>query len=288
MPIKFLKSLGVDTRKAYQSLSAASLRAAVREQGLQDLVVKLRDIVPDLRDQFTTEFDEAEYLRYWELKMRGIHAWQMQCVLDAVDKIDKSNLVIADIGDSSGTHARYLKGLDTGNRIDRTVSINIDPVAVEKIRRKGGEAILSRVEELDVNQLDVDLYLSFEMIEHLTDPIRFLHGLATQGHSDFLFMTVPYRRQSRFGGAHMRLPQDDLPDTFTPEEVHMFEFSPEDWSLLVRFSGYRIVFTRTYFQYPRYSPMRMISPLWRRYDFEGFLGFFLERDTGLAKRYSGW
>ncbi len=282
------RSMGVDTTALYQWLSTKSLEAAAGEQGLGETIRRLRTIIPDLRDQYTDFFDDDEYDRYWEKKMRHLHAWQVDCVQEALMIIDGQNLVLADIGDSSGNHGIYLKEILEAGQISKVISVNIDPVAIEKVKNKGGEAILSRAEELDLHGVKADLFLSFETVEHLTDPLRFLHDLATRGSSEYLFMSVPYRKTSRFGGFHMRQEESLLTDKMTAEEVHIYEFSPEDWVLLARFAGFKPVFTRTYLQYPKRSPLRLLAPLWRKLDFEGFFGVLLKRDLGLAVKYTGW
>lgn len=283
-----LRACGLDARAVYQNLSAASVRAAVAEQGLSGLVARLRDLVPDLRSQYTGAFDEAEYARYWEIKMRGLHAWQTTCALKALESFDRDGLVLADIGDSSGHHGRFIKGLAPAGKVARVISVNLDPVAVEKVRARGGEAVLCRAEALDTQQIRPDLFVSFETIEHLTDPVRFLHALAAEGSAEHLLMTVPYRRTSRFGGERLREPEATLPATLTAEDVHVYEFSADDWLLLAKFAGWRPLFTDVYLQYPRRSPLRITAPLWRRLDYEGFFAAFLTRDLGLARRYDAW
>lgn len=285
---KTARAFGVDPRALYQNLSAASLRAAIKSQNLEPVCDRLRKIVPDLRGQYTIAFDEAEYRRYWEIKMRGLHAWQTMMALNALARIGRGGLMLADIGDSSGNHGLYIKALAPMGQVDRVVSVNLDPVAVEKVRAKGGEAVLSRAEDLDLAGIRPDLFLSFETIEHLTDPVRFLHALAEKGSADWMLVTVPYRRMSRFGGAHLRLPENALPDVMSAEEVHVYEFSPEDWSLLSRFAGWRPVHASLYRQYPPRLPFRLTAPLWRALDFEGFFGMILIRDLSLARRYTAW
>lgn len=282
------RGAGLDTRKLYHGISRWSIEDAAREQGLTELIPKLRAIVPDLRDHFSGGFDAVEYDRFWEIKMRAQQAWQAQCMLDAVSFIDRDNLTLVDIGDSAGTHSAYIKALAPTGKVGRSIGVNLDPRAVERIRARGGEAIECRAEEIDLHGINADLYMSFETIEHLTDPIRFLHSLAERGSAEYLLMSVPYRRQSRFGGEHLR--QDNLngSDTMTAEEVHMYEFSPEDWTLLAKFAGFEAIFTRTYRQYARHSLSRVTAPLWRRLDFEGFFAFFGRRDLSLARRYTDW
>ncbi|MCB2100607.1 MAG: methyltransferase domain-containing protein [Rhodobacterales bacterium] len=283
-----LRGLGLNPGAVYRNLSRRSIEAATREQGLAGLRDQLRAAVPDLRGQYTTSFDEAEYVRYWEPKMRGLHAWQVRFILDALDVVGGDNLVLADIGDSSGNHAAYVRAVAPAGRVGRVVSVNLDPVAVDKVRAKGFEAVQCRAEELDLEAIRPDLFLSFEMVEHLTDPVRFLHALASRGSAEHLLMTVPYRRDSRFGGHHLRLPDAVMPGGMTAEEVHVFELNPADWLLLARFGGYRPVMTRTYWQYPRRGPLRALAPVWRRLDFEGFFGVLLRRDLTVANKYADW
>lgn len=283
-----LRSLGVDTRSLYQRLSAASIEQAVAEQGLAELAGRLRTILPDVADQYTDGFDPVEYERYWERKMRGLHAFQVDAILRALDEVPGTGLTLADIGDSSGNHAAYLQALAPTGKVDRVISVNLDPIAVDKVRAKGGQAILCRAEEMDLEGLRPDLFLSFEMVEHLTDPVRFLHGLAAKGAARHLLFTVPWRRKSRFGGIEVRESLDRLPQRLTPEMVHIYEFSPQDWQMLAKLAGFKTVWTRTYRQFPLRSPMVTTAPLWEKVDFRGFVAFFCERDLALADRYTGW
>lgn len=285
-PIRILKSLGLDTRAIYQTLSALSLDKAAQEQGLADLRDRLRQILPDIRDQYSLAIDEAEYLRYWERKLRGLHAFQISAIREALTHVEGAKLVLADIGDSSGNHAAYVKALEP--RVERVISVNLDPVAIDKVKAKGGDALLARAEEMDLEGVAPDMFMSFEMVEHLTDPLRFLHRLAERGKSPWLLMTVPYVRDSRFGGRELDTPLDRLPQSITAEEMHLFELSPKDWERLARFAGFKVVFKRVYRQYPVKHPLIATMPLWAKLDFEGFFALFLKRDLSLANRYAAW
>jgi SAM-dependent methyltransferase len=287
LALRALKGMGIDCRALYQRLSAASLDAAAAEQGLADLRERLRVVLPDIADQYSEALDPAEYRRYWERKMRGLHAFQIDCALAAIEQVGGRDLVLADIGDSSGNHALYLRAL-APDKVARVISVNLDPLAIDKVKAKGGDAVLARAEELDLAGVRPDLFLSFEMVEHLTDPLRFLHKLATQGSARHLLMTVPWRRQSRFGGADLRQPLERLPERISAEALHIFEFNPADWLLLARLAGFTPVFTRLYRQYPRRHPLAITRPLWAKLDFEGFFAAFLARDLSLAQRYAAW
>jgi len=285
-----LSALGLDYRAVYQTLFAFSLKSAIHEQGLWDLLEECRRIVPDISDQHTWSIQANEYRRYAELKMRGMHVFQIRCALDALKIIDKPRLTIADIGDSSGNHAQYLKQLAAPGQIDQVISINLDPVAVKKVQAKGGKAFLCRAEELDqqdLQKLNLDIFMSFEMIEHLTDPAHFFYKLAISNSAKYLLMSVPYLKNSRVGFEFLRS-GNSVPDKLTADDVHIFELAPKDWIILARFSGWSPMFTRIYWQYPHRSPLRITGPLWRMLDYEGFFGVLFRRDLSVANRYVHW
>lgn len=282
------RALGIDTTGLYQNLSTMSIQCALKEQGYMPVYEKIREIVPDLTDQYTANFDQEAFATYWEIKMRGLHAFQTQCALDAIAHLDDNGLTIVDLGDSSGNHSAYIRALAPKRAIKRVVSVNLDEKAVKKINRKGGEAVLARVEDFTFDGVEPDLLVSFETLEHILDPVGFLHSIALKGTAEHIVLSVPYRRHSRFGGALIRQSVAQLPKRITPEETHIFELCPSDWELLARFAGFKTVFNRLYYQYPKKSLLRATAGLWRRLDFEGFLVLFLKRDTELAERYTGW
>lgn len=283
-----LRSAGIDTRRLFHALARRSLAAAVAERGLKDLVGRLRAAVPDIADQFSRDLGIGNDAAFAELKRRGLHAFQTSLALDAIRRVGRSNVVVADIGDSSGNHGRYLQALAPSEGSLRVISVNLDPVAVDKIRRKGGEAILARAEDFDIGDQQPDVFLCFELLEHLTDPVRFLRKLALRFPDSLVVASVPYRRDSRFGGWHLRQPVDAFAPRLTAEETHIFELSPDDWSLLARFAGFGVMTRDIYLQYPRFSPWRLTMPMWRRMDFEGFCGFILAVDRTLHDRYVDW
>ena len=94
-----LTSVGVDTRALYQKVSASSIRSALVEQNLADLCDRLREIVPDVIDQYTQDLDKVEFDRYWETKMRGLHAFQTSCALEAIKHLDRQGNMVRVFGD---------------------------------------------------------------------------------------------------------------------------------------------------------------------------------------------
>lgn len=262
---------------------AASLRMAAREQNLESLARSLELIVPDISDQYSyCKIDTPDLA----LKIRLLHAFQIQMALQALDQIDPAQdpVQVVDIGDSAGAHLRYLKGLYRKRNL-KCLSVNIDPAAVEKIRAGGSEAVVCRAEDLAKLGVQADLAMSFEMVEHLTHPIGFFRNLYEKTKIGFILLTVPYVRTSQAGLHYIR--EARLKKT-TPEEVHVFELSPEDWKLLFKFTGWAVCFERIYRQYPSRGLYRMLRGLWRRYDYEGFYGVLIRRDSTWTELYQGW
>jgi hypothetical protein len=257
------------------------------------MVERLRSLVPDVSQQYSTSSIDTEAL---EWRIRGLHAFQVTLALKAIDEIlrtpgssesSAAPFTIADIGDSAGTHVLYLNALlgsdqRFANRGVRSVSVNLDPVAVAKIRSKGLPAILCAAEQLHEHDMRADLFISFETLEHLKDPVSFLDTVSRDSRCDWFALTVPYVRRSRVGLHYIRLRQKQ---PTTAESTHMFELSPVDWRLIFLHSGWKVADESIFLQYPRWSPFHVLRPFWRTFDFEGFYGVVLRRDRTWADLY---
>lgn len=275
----------VDKSKLREIISAWSVRMASSENSLTDLSRLLREIVPDISDQEESEKDA--FNAYWELKRRTLQAFQCRMMLKALENNTGNDVTVVDIGDSAGTHMLYLKELTKDRyRID-TISVNLDHRAIEKIRARGLCAILCRAEELDLGDKKVDLCTSFQMVEHLHNPAIFFRRLAVMAECKRMVITVPYLRCSRVGLHHIRAKSRDV---IYAEDEHIFELNPEDWTLLMLHSGWRVMSSHIYYQYPRMLPIarEVLGWFWRRTDFEGFWGAILEKDTTISDLYQDW
>ncbi len=264
-------------RKLLAWMLEQSLFQGLKEQKLMQLKERLEVITPDITDQYTNFKVDNQYLN---VKVRGVHAFQISLVDRVIGEF--SNPTIVDIGDSSGTHLQYIKGL---YKQCRGLSVNLDPMAVEKIKAKGLEAILAHAENLSTYNINTDIFLCFETFEHLMNPSQFLHELSSKTSARYLIITVPYVRYSRVGLHHIR---NHRTNPVSAEVTHIFELCPEDLKLLALHSGWSVVYDQAYLQYPRLHPLRITQPLWERLDFEGFYGIILKRDDTWSKRYTDW
>ncbi len=264
------------------SVLKRSVEAAIREQNLTELFIRLPSIVSDITDQYSTYKTDTPFL---QTQVRALHAFQISLVQKAMEMAHHAGmggpLTIVDIGDSSGTHVRYLKALFSDLN---THSINCDPLAVAKIKKLGLSAIHAQAEELEYHSIKADIYISFEMLEHLYSPVDFLRRLSETSGQLFV-LTVPFLRQSRVGLHHIR---NKRHATTSAETNHIFELSPQDWELLFQHSGWKIAYRYNYLQYPRFAAARLLKHLWRTTDFEGFFGVILVKDNQWKKLNADW
>jgi hypothetical protein len=262
------------------NLLTNSINNAVSEQGLMSLRLRLEKIVPDLTRQYSNFNVDSRYLK---VKVRSQHAFQISLVERVITRL--TNPVIVDIGDSSGTHLNYLKALHSADNDIKCLSVNIDECAVKKIRNCGLDAVLARAEDLDNYNVNPDIILCFETLEHLSDPCRFLFNLSSKTKAKYLLVTVPYLKESRVGLGHIRFPKDRIVNA---ENTHIFELDPDDWKLLLSHAGWEVEFEQVYFQYPKRNILRLLKKKWKDFDFEGFYGMILRRSNAWSSKYRDW
>jgi 2-polyprenyl-3-methyl-5-hydroxy-6-metoxy-1,4-benzoquinol methylase len=282
---KILKLFGFDPTGFNQGLAGASIKWAVKQQGLLDLVEKLRKIAPDISNQESSE--KSSFNDYCEKKRRALQAFQCSMMLKIIGICGKNKVMVVDIGDSAGTHMLYLKELTKNKYEVDTIGVNLDPRAIEKIKARGMKALLCRAEDLDLGEKEIDFFTSFQMIEHLHNPSIFFRRLANKSKGNRMLVTLPYLKRSRVGFYKIKN-QDGK--KYYAEEEHIFELSPEDWRLLMLHSGWRVVYEKVYYQYPKKIPIIswILSRFWRSMDFEGFWAAIIEKDTKLSDLYMDW
>jgi hypothetical protein len=275
-------------KKLYKNLDKRKecIIKAADEQGLTELMQKLQNVIDDdmIINQYTHTSADTYKHPYWINKLRAQHSFQISMVLKAIELFNLINkdITIVDIGDSAGTHILYLKKI-LGNI--RSLSVNLDKNAVDKIQKKGLEAVCCRAEELDKYNIKPDIFISFQMLEHIISPIHFLKSLSDKSECDRFVITIPYLKNSRAALYYIR---NNSLTKQVAENTHVFEFSPEDWKLIFKFSGWKPVYEKIYYQYPKNGIYKLIKSAWRKYDFEGFYGVILEKDDTYKNLYQDW
>lgn len=284
---RFFSWLKGKAKAMHNGMRMFSFRKALAEQKLLLSFRSLTQIIPDLSGQYTALKINTPYLTS---KVRAMHAFQVSLIRQALMLVEKLKLhhriTVVDIGDSAGSHIQYIKKICTDKDL-HCLSVNMEAEAVEKIKSKGLEAVCSRAEDLVSKGINADIFLSFEMLEHLMDPINFLKNLADKTTCSAFVITVPYVSQSRAGLSHIR--RGARHQKVGAETTHIFELCPEDWKLLFRHAGWKVVAEKKYLQYPRRSIFTpFLKQYWKRFDYEGFYGVILSRDNSWSRLYSGW
>jgi SAM-dependent methyltransferase len=276
-------------KKVIYWLFLKSLKSANKQRDAILLKNKLSAICPDLREQYS-HFEVDMDNEYLSEKIRYQHTFQISLAMRAVELLTKKNKVtIGDIGDSAGTHILYLQNLleEKGVEID-AFSVNLDKKAIEKIQKRGLRAIHCRAEDLhEKENTKVDIFLSFEMVEHLFNPISFLNSIAKNTDCEYFVISVPNVYRSRVGLAHIRNVKNTTKG-LDAESTHIFELSPDDWNLIFQFSGWEIVYEDRYAQYPKWHLLSLTKYLWRKFDFDGFHGVVLKKNMKFADQYKDW
>ena len=271
--------------RVYKKIGMWSLRKAINQNGSYPLIERLREIAPDISDQESSEKDTFD--EYWEIKRRALQAFQCALMLKHINGIHLEQLTVVDIGDSAGTHMLYLRDLTKDRFSIDTISVNLDQRAIEKIRKRGFKAIVCRAEELDLGDQYVDFFTSFQMVEHLHNPAMFFRKLAKNSKTDNIIISVPYLKTSRVGLYRIRHKTNIKTSA---EEEHIFELSPQDWTLLFLHGGWKVIHSQFHYQYPQRWPIISfaLKLFWKHSDFEGFWGVILEKDTTVSDLYLDW
>ena len=258
-----------------------------KEAGRQELVKELQEEVEDLTKQYTT-FDISTPLQV--AMVRCLHAFQVELIQITSSYRKKKDIDVVDIGDSSGTHLKYLQREQLFPNVNmNALSVNLDPEAVRKIQENGLKAIHCRAEELvghpEYKGRNVDMFLSFETLEHLFNPISFLKAIADSQGDAYFVLTVPYIKKSRVALHQIR---DGSKADMYAENTHIFELSPEDWKLLFQLSGWKVEHESIFRLFPRKNILVLASLIWKRFKFDGHYGCVLSKDDTFSNRYKSW
>jgi 2-polyprenyl-3-methyl-5-hydroxy-6-metoxy-1,4-benzoquinol methylase len=267
-------------KKFVEFLTLKSLEKSIQESYFCPIYNSIVNIVPDISDQYSSFKVSGKFL---ERKVRNMHSFQVMLAEKAIDKI-KSPFIV-DIGDSSGTHTKYLMTRNKDKLGIHFLSINLDKSAVDRINKKGFRATQSRAEDLEKHDIHADVFLCFEILEHLFDPISFLKKISHSSKTKYMVITVPYVKKSRLGLQFIRTHKFSCVNA---ENTHIFELSPNDWRLLFKFAGWEVEHDKIYLQYPHRSLLWLTKFYWKKYDFEGFYGAILKKNDTLSGIYSDW
>ena len=248
----------------------------LKDIGIRERISRYKPYI-NIEDQYTN----TPITPFLSLKLTNLHAFQIGLVEEFVltnRRCFKDELFIIDFGDSSGNHIQSIKK-SLPNEILKTissVSVNCDPVAVEKITNKKMLAWQMDICKLQYTSVPknnkANIGICFETLEHLNNPLDFISELGR--FVDSFIFTVPYTTKSRVGFHHLKGKNAGI----NREDLHIFELCPKDWKLIFKHFGWKPIKEEIYYQYPKNS---VLSPLykmiWEYIDFGGFYGAILRK-----------
>lgn len=272
-------------------LAELLIKKAVKEQFLER-DISFTEQNSDILNQYNS-FQITK--RYIYTKVLGLHIFQLIKTVESIKKADlfKKKIKIVDIGDSSGNHIDLFKKKikDYSNASICSLSINCDSKAINKIKWSGKQAIKVDIEKQDfVKEINADstnagyqfptYCMMFETLEHLENPIAFLNKMKFVSFEG-LIISVPFIKKSRVALHQWR--NNRLNNKlYSKEDIHVFELSPDDWKLIFKYCGFKIVSDSIYYQYPRKWLWFLFIPVFRKYwswfDYQGFYCVTLEKE----------
>lgn len=238
-------------------------------------------VFPDFKNHFSVPVDNKEI----EHRIRLLVVGETFFIKKEIEDIlgNKKNCSYADIGDSDGSVRLLLNKLFFGEKL-KSVGINLQQTAVNKMKALGLEAICADAITLGNQGINYDIISLFETLEHLPDPISFLKNIKPVT-GEILVLSVPYIRKSRVNLAYLteKWPKDRKP---TIESVHIFELSTKDWEKIFLHTGWKIKNEWKLMAFPSNKLSRLIlQPYWRCISFDGFWFVSLVKDNKYSSRY---
>lgn len=159
---------------------------------IKDVLYKIKEDIKDIfkRQSFVLNTSgEINYDEYWEsrrsnLSKSELSVWQKKRA-DAIIPFLSTGDMILDIGCGDGNMLQYIKK----NCDIEPIGVDISNKSVTTLREKGIKVFNLDVTKTDllVELPDVDYLTGFEVIEHMSDPEKFIYAIKSKVRKGFIF-----------------------------------------------------------------------------------------------------
>jgi len=189
-------------------------------------------------------YKTSEHYAFWnryifpateENRRKSIYIPRIDRLLQLLDKLNVERGTLMEVGAGFGT---FIEEISRRKIFKRTLAVEPTPDLADTIRKKNVEVIASPIEKIDIEAFSADVIVSFEVIEHLFAPGKFIQAcgkllkkggvliLSCPNYTGF-DMTVLGKRSNSFDSEHLNY------------------FTPQSLSLLVTKQGLKIIETLT-------------------------------------------
>jgi len=131
-------------------------------------------------------YDESENYKFWakhifpaseSARREKIHRPQLEYIIAACERFAVPRGLLVEVGPGFGTFAKLAQ--ETG-AFDRVITVERTPEMAQACRDRGVTVIERAIEDVSPEEIDLaDILVSFEVIEHLFDPVDFVRSAAT-------------------------------------------------------------------------------------------------------------
>jgi len=186
-------------------------------------------------------YSDSENYQYWaqhifptseEARRRKIHAPRLERVIDYCSQFSVSKEVLIEVGAGYGTFCSVAR--DSG-MFSRVIAVEPTPELARVCRERALCVIEKRIEDITTDEVaPADVVVSFEVLEHLFEPRRFL-GQCTRivKPGGLLIVSCPNGKGfdiEMLGGLSLAI---------DPEHVNLF--NPDSLALMVEASGFQVL-----------------------------------------------
>lgn len=189
-------------------------------------------------------YSTSVYYDYWndyifpkseQIRREKIFKPRVQRLARILRRLDLKPKTLLEVGAGFGTFCKEIEELNIFERI-----LAVEPTAklAQSCRERGLEVFQQNVEELTIDHNEIDVIVSFEVIEHLFSPSDFIaHCGRLLSPGGLLVLTCP-----NIKGFDIEVLQN-LSDSIDPE--HLNYFHSDSLSLLVELNGFKVIEIQT-------------------------------------------
>lgn len=185
-------------------------------------------------------YSKSSVYKYWnkyvypatdKARREGIYRPRVERIIEICKKYGINNCTLMEIGAGFGS---FCEEANTTGFFNRVLAVEPTPDGAESCRKKNVDVIEKPIEKVSINNENIDVIVSFEVIEHLFSPKDFLINCSNLIKNGGLIITTCPNIKGFDNIILGKL-------SSTIDHEHLNYFHPESLALLVSSCGFRLV-----------------------------------------------